>query len=387
MRKAISALLCILLLLSLTACMQGSTAANHDEDLISVEARIAAHDKDLDKAMIRLMRMYDVPGAVMAIINNGKVTFTKAYGLSDVENNISMDIDTVFQVASISKPVTAWGVMKLVEDKKIKLDDPVEKYLTRWHFPQSEFDSKEVTIRRLLAHTSGLSVSSYQGLLPEQNLPSLEESLAGYESPHVNPLTISSKPGLKWDYCGGGYTVLQLLIEEVSGETFENYMQKVVLNPIGMSSSTFEYDKVNKEKLAKAYDPNGKLMPNLLFPEKAAAGLYTSAPDLAKFVAAALKGPQNEVPGRGVLSPDTLELMFMVDGETDGMWGLGYQKYTSLVKSRDGLIMHSGSNFGWKAIFAENVKTNDGILVLTNSDNGGDLLFDLLVEWDEGDKK
>jgi CubicO group peptidase (beta-lactamase class C family) len=348
-------------------------------------------NSEFDEKILKLLEKFKVSGAVVALVDNGKVSYIKGFGYSDIQNKIPMRTDSVFQVASISKPVTAWGVMKLVEEGKIKLNDPVEKYIKRWHFPESKFDSKEVTIQRLLNHTAGLSVSSYPGLEPDKVLPSIEESLNGYP-PLVQPLNIINEPGSAWKYAGSGYTLLQLLIEEVSGESFESYMQKVVLEPLGMKESTFDYNKVNQEMLCKAYDENGESVLNYLFTEKAAAGLYTTAPDLAKFVAASLAGPNNETPGRNILSEDTVSKMFTATEESKGIWGLGYQitfKYTLTEQdkvshnTRDA-ILHSGANYGWKAIILANTKSNKGIVILTNSDNGTDFMVELAKMWDKG---
>ena len=134
-----------------------------------------------------------------------------------------VDGDTVFQAASISKTLTAWGVMRLVEQGALELDAPVGRYLTRWQLPPSPYNHDGVTIRRLLSHTAGLSLHGYPGIAPEQPLPTLEESLSGGH-PGAEDVRVVSEPGTTYAYSGGGYTLLQLVVEEVTGEKdFERF--------------------------------------------------------------------------------------------------------------------------------------------------------------------
>lgn len=172
--------------------------------------------------------------------------------------------------------------------------------------------------------------------------------------------------------------MLQLLIEETTGEPFDSYMQTEVLQPLDMKNSTYDFRRVNKKLLSKAYDRAGNMVPNYLFPEKAAAGLYTTAADLAKFMAASFVGPNNEVPGRDVLSAATLELMFQSTKESNGTWGLGYQVGLNSLSTNEKIVLHSGSNSGWKVVFVEKPESGDGIVILTNSDNGVDLMLELV---------
>ena len=156
-----------------------------------------------------------------------------------------VDGDSVFQVASLSKWVTAHGVMILVEDGLLELDRPVSDYLTRWQLPDSEYDNDLVTVRRLLSHTAGLTDGlGYGGFAPEEPLQSLEGSLtrAADASPHADGRTrVGRAPG-RWDYSGGGFTILQLLIEEVTGQRFEAFMDARLFQPLGMTHSSFDVE-------------------------------------------------------------------------------------------------------------------------------------------------
>ena len=173
------------------------------------------------------------------------MTWSKGYGRADTSRGVPVTPDTVFEVGSISKPVTAWGVMRLVQQGKLDLDAPVDRYLTRWHLPPAPFDADGVTIRRLLSHSAGLNSQDYSPITTRP-LPTLEQSLSG-ESGGVNArrgsddVRITMTPGEQRSYSNGGYTLLQLAIEEVTGETFARYMQREVLDPLGMKHSSFRW--------------------------------------------------------------------------------------------------------------------------------------------------
>ncbi|SDC08800.1 Beta-lactamase [Pelagirhabdus alkalitolerans] len=179
---------------------------------------------DVEAKTETLLSKYKIPGAAISMIEDGQVTWMGTFGYADLDVNRKVDQNTVFQVASISKSVTALGVMKLVEDGLINLDDPIENYITRWQLPESEYDQKAITVRGLLSHTSGLSVGGgYPGYASNTQLPTLEQSLSGIGG-GSKPVELEHEPGLRYSYSGGGYNLLQLMIEEVTGEDFHSYI-------------------------------------------------------------------------------------------------------------------------------------------------------------------
>ncbi len=274
--------------------------------------------------------------------------------------------------------------MRLVEKGLLNLDAPVETYLTRWHFPKSQFDSNLVTIRRLLSHTAGLSIEGYSGLEPDKPLPTLEQSLSGQTCDNgvlrifAGPLRIQAQPGTRYEYSGGGYTLLQLVIEEVSHQSFAEYMRQNVFSPLGLHQSSFSWDSFTKSHVAVPYNWWGIAWPNYLFTEKAAAGLYTTAADLAGFVAAHMNGPAGEAPGRGVLAPSTVALL-MTPSPVNQSYGFGLQ---ISHPARDvTLIHHGGSNLGWKSRIMFIPGQGNGIVILTNTDRGWDLIKDISCNW------
>ena len=341
-----------------------------------------AFAQKLDQVVPELLEQYQVPGTAVALVHGGRVAWSKGYGLADEATGTPVTPETVFQVASLSKPVTAWGVLRLVAQRKLALDAPVESYLTRWHLPPSEFDHAEVTLRRLLNHTAGLSLGGYPGFDPSQKLPTLKESLSGITG-GVGDVRVAHLPDTRFSYSGGGYTLLQLIIEEVTGETFSAYMQSAVLAPLGMARSSFEWTPALQAVTATAYREPGQPLSNYRFTALAAAGLYSTASDLARFVAAGMTGPNREPPGRGLLSPRDVESMFTptveMDASTSLGYGLGYG--VRLLPGEIRMVSHSGGNRGWRARFAALPDRGEGIVILTNSDTGDGLTNDLLRFW------
>ena len=321
-----------------------------------------------------------MPGAAVAVIRNGEVVATRGYGFADVGKSVPVTPTTGFNIGSISKTIAAWGVMTLVERGELDLDAPVDTYLTRWHLPESEFDEKGVTIRRLLSHTAGLSLHGYPGWGPNDVLPTIEESLSG-KTNGPGAVYLIMEPGTQWRYSGGGYTLAQLIVEEVTGESFEDYLREAVLRPLGMSNSDFHLSEELMSRSSLAYDERGMPTPNPRFTEQAAAGFHTTVEDLGKFAAAALATDDGAAAGRGVLKPRTVELMLTPAPASNRTYGLGYAA-TLRTTGRQGRG-HGGSNRGWQATFEVIPETRDGIVVLTNSSIGGRAYQRIVQAWDQ----
>ena len=297
-----------------------------------------------------------------------------------------VDADTLFQVASLSKWVTAWGVLALVEEELIDLDAPVNGYLSRWQLPAAQgFDADEVTVRRLLSHTAGLTDGlGYGGFEPGAPLQTLEESLAraaDASSAEAGITQVGIQPGSQWRYSGGGYTLLQLLIEEVSGQRFEAFMQARVLDPLGMRRSTFAPDLDRTSNVAVFYDEKGRVATHYRYTALAAASLYTTAADLSALLKAVLPGADGEPAGRGVISEQSLQLMATPHAAQFGadIWGLGALLYAPTA-SGGFIIGHDGNNTPAINTAARvDPATGDGIVVL---ETGSPLLATHLAgEW------
>lgn len=296
-----------------------------------------------------------------------------------------VDRDTLFQVASLGKWVTALGVMTLVDAGRVDLDAPVDTYLKRWKLPPSAFDNRQVTVRRLLSHTAGLTDGlGYAGFKPGQPIQSLPESLtrAADASPGKDGVVrVGAEPGGEWDYSGGGYTILQLMIEDVTGETFDAYIRRAVLAPLGMSRSRFVLPEGGIDNLAEFYDVGGKPATHYRFTATGAASLYTSAADLTRLIQAHLPGPGGALPGRGVLRPQTLQEMRRPHAQQLGadIWGLGVMLY---APTRNGghIIGHDGDNepaINTAARF--DPASGDGIVILQTGNSS--LATQIASEW------
>jgi len=200
----------------------------------------------IDSKIPSIIEKNNVPGMAVAIIENGQVIYERGYGYADVAKNIEISRITGFNIGSISKLFTAWGIMKLVEDGKLDLNVPIENYLKRWKLPKSEFDHSKVTIRAILSHSAGLSVHGYPGFHPDDKLPTLEASLNGENGPvRANEaVKVILEPQTQFKYSGGGYTILQLVIEEVTGQKFEDFMQKNIFEPLNMDYTSFSIDGI-----------------------------------------------------------------------------------------------------------------------------------------------
>ncbi len=324
---------------------------------------------------------YNVPGVAVALVHNDQVVWAKGFGVADVSRNQPVTTETLFRIASISKPATAWGVMRLVEQGQVDLDAPVEQYLTRWHFPQSGFDTNGITIRRLLSHTAGLSVEGQAEYDTRQSLPGLEDDLSGAGGAAWT-VKIVQQPGTGFLYSSGGFAVLQLLIEEKTGQTFDTYMQERVFKPLGMTHSTYILSPEVQAALATGYDGLGNPLPARQFVSQGGGSLITTISDLAQFVAASMPSPDGQPAGRNVLTPETLELMFQAAPATEnmmGVYGLGY--VPEVLPNGVRIISHSGNITGWNAVMAFLPEKGEGFVILTNADTGYYFRDEVLGSW------
>ncbi len=334
----------------------------------------------LDELIPQWLDEFTVPGAAIALIENGKTRFVKGYGYADVKKKIPVTTQTGFNIGSISKTVAAWGVMKLVEEGKIDLDTPVEQYLTRWHLPDSEFNKDGVTPRRLLSHTAGLSLHGYPGWGPGDELPTIEESLNGKNN-GPGDVRLIMEPGTRWKYSGGGYTIMQLVIEEITGKKFADYLQEAVLNPLGMDRSSYNIGAKILKASSHEHDAFGDPIPFEYFTAEAAAGLHTTIADFAAFLEANLHSSDAAQPGRSVLQAQTVREMMKAAPASDGSYGLGYS-ISQMDDIAGGILAgHGGANTGWHAYFKVNPATNDGFAMITNGGSGWNVYTQAYCKW------
>ena len=323
------------------------------------------------------MATLHVPAVSLAAIRGGRIDWAQAYGVMSL-GGPPATTKTLFQAASISKAVTAVGVLKLVQDGKIDPDADVNQYLKRWKIPDSAFTAtRRVTVRELLSHTSGIGTHNGEIYDPSQPLPTLLDMLNGVKPARTAPVRVEAVPGTKFAYSNGGYLVLYLLIEDVTGDPFAHYMQHAVLDPIGMKDSTFEAPLPDKwaRRAATSYGDGTKGTPpeKFLEPNLAAGGLWTTPTDLAKF----LIEMQREDAGTSdkVLDREMAQAMLTPDDHLvqARRWGLGIEVGGT---SSDPYMRHEGSAYFQDDMIA--YLHGSGIVVMTSGGGGGTLAEEIL---------
>ena len=316
------------------------------------------------------MQVHGVVGASIAVIENGRLRDTINLGLESALTGVPISEESVFQVGSISKSVAAWVAMTLVRDGKLALDQPVNDYLRRWKIPQSNFDLEQVTLRQLLSHTAGLSLHGYAGFVESEALPSLEESLSGTARGAAS-VKLFRAPGDGFSYSGGGYSLIQLLVEETSGMTFSEYAELSVLAPLAMDDSSYTPENRLIKRRVEPHGYSRNPIAQRHFRAQAAASLHTTANDLAKFVVA-------NIAPNGVLASDDVALMHSpIASAGFASIGLGF-----FIGDDGHLVGHAGANLGWRAEMQFNPNSGNGLVVLTNSDGAGPFLREIKCYWD-----
>jgi CubicO group peptidase (beta-lactamase class C family) len=319
-----------------------------------------------------LMKQLHVPGVSIAVIHHGQIDWARGYGVAGI-GGAPVNPDTLFQAASISKPVTALIALRLAQARKFDLDVDANTYLKSWKIPPSEYDAdRPVTARGLLTHSAGIGVDGFAGYAAGQPTPTLVQILNGEGPANSPPIRVEAEPGTRWNYSGGGYVILRQLLEDVSGKPFADLAQETVLLPLGMTHSTFAQPLPATANAAIPYDGGGNPIGGgaHTYPELAPDGLWTTPTDLARFaleIQRALKGEA------GTVLSQAAQREMLAPGEFGG-WGMGVA--TGGTPARR-YFWHSGSNAGFKSmLFAYN--EGEGAVVMTNSDSGEKLASNLV---------
>jgi CubicO group peptidase (beta-lactamase class C family) len=307
-----------------------------------------------------------VPAVSIAVIHNGRIEWAHGFGVTRW-NGPSVTQHTLFQAASISKPVFALAVLRLADTGQLDLRADVNDYLTSWKVPDSAFTSQTpVTLRALLSHTAGTTVHGFRGYEPGLTLPTLTQILDGQSPANNSPVRVDTMPGNRYRYSGGGYVVAQAALQDLTGEPTAQYLQKALLQPLGMKDSTFEQPlpASRAAEIAMAYRADGSQVEGgaRVYPEQAAAGLWTTPSDLARYalgVIAALKGEKGAI----ISAPMARIMLTPVLNDR----GLGPR-----VGGRTPRIYfaHDGGNDGYRCLIVV-YENGEGAVVMTNSDNGG----------------
>ena len=315
------------------------------------------------------MAHYKVAGVAVALIRDGKLVAARGYGTREAGKALPVDADTLFSVGSVSKVVTATLALQLVADGKLALDGDVNQSLKTWQLPPAaQFGNASVTLRMLLSHTAGLSARGFEDFQPDEAMPTLLQILDGQPPAKNKPVRIEREPGLMYRYSGGGTQLVQLLVEENSGQPLQSLAQQRLFAPLAMQRSTFASPlPATTDNVAKAHDAQGKVraLPRgwESFPEIAASGLWTSANDLGRFVAALLQSYRSE---DGLL-PQALARQMMTE-VAPSVHGLGPRLEGS---GRARVFHHGGDNDSYHARIEGYLESGDGFVILTNTGDGG----------------
>lgn len=383
-------LLCGTVLLLWGFCTQAQStleSASDEAASATLQARISKVEQGLSTRivvkgsanqkmnLIERMAYHQVPAVSIALIDQGRVAWVRAYGLADIASQRPVTTRTLFQAGSVSKALSAMGAMRLVEQGKLSLDGDANRQLVSWQIPQNEFTQRRaISLRMLLNHSAGTTVHGFMGYTPEQALPTLLAVLNGESPAHSEPVRVDLMPGTTWRYSGGGYSIVQLMMSEASRQPFDQFMQTEVLNPLKMSQSTFATSlPLNWRKLAAtAYDANGKAVTAgwRIYPESAAAGLWSTPSDLARVileVQKAVDGASSQVLSRNMAS------LMLKRGL--GEYGLGF--FVEDLGNRIS-FSHSGGTEGYRAQLYGYTGSGQGAVIMTNSQNGAVLIDEIL---------
>ena len=353
--------------------------ARHREAISRLEKHLVSplyFEGQADRAYTLEERMayYRVPGVSMALIENGAIAWVKSWGVKDEDSQQPMTTDTLLQAASISKPLAAFGALRMVESGHLSLDQPINNYLTQWQLPENHFTQQvPVNLSHLLSHTSGVTVHGFRGYAQTEPQPSAIQVLNGDAIAKSAPVEVDTIPGEKFRYSGGGSTVFQVAMEDTSQQSFTKLMQDLVLTPSGMTSSTYEHPlpATFTDDIASGHLVNGTVVPGLWhnYPTQSAASLWTTPTDLAKFSLAVIEASQGK--GKGLLSKALCE-QFLTDYK-DGQ-GLGPRLFIEDSKTIG--FHHGGANAGYRCNTLAFLDGR-GAVIMTNSDAGNGLIAEL----------
>jgi CubicO group peptidase (beta-lactamase class C family) len=319
------------------------------------------------KTLQQQMDFYHVNGVSIAVVKDYKIEWSRGYGWADRATQSPVTTGTLFQSGSISKSINGIGILKLVQEKHLNLDTDINEYLKSWKFPYDSLcKGKKITLAALLSHTAGLKVYGFPGYEKGSSIPTINMILDG-KKPAVTPAVRSAfEPGLKFQYSGGGITISQAVLQDVTAKPYDVFMLDSVLNPMGMKNSFYSMpissDKQNV--LATAYKEDGNEIKGKyhIYPEQAAAGLWTNPTDLASYIIEtqlALQGKSNKV-----LSQEMTKIRLTPFTDSESALGVFINK-----KGEQTYFQHGGKNEGFVAQYYGSMEGGNGVVVMANTSN------------------
>jgi CubicO group peptidase (beta-lactamase class C family) len=334
--------------------------------------------KEFSRWLLQQMQIYQVPGISIVVIRDYKIDWVVSYGVRNILTEQPVTDTTLFQAGSISKPVAAVAVLKAVQDGKFDLDDNINNILTEWTLPQNQFtQQRDVTVKELLSHSAGTNIPGFIGYAAGEKIPTLLEVLKGTWPSNSPAVKVIGVPGSSYTYSGGGYSVLQLALVDTYHMSFTELMSRFVLQPLSMSNSTFSQPLPSNlmDQIARPYRPQYESVPGgpHIYVDQAAAGLWTTPFDLAKFVISlqeALRGNMYQI-----LKPEYVQLMMK---PVVSNMGLGFfvnvNKYGKPSK-RGRYFMHPGQNEGYRNMLIASTRDGYGAIIMTNMSPDGRLVM------------
>jgi len=359
-----------------------SCTGKPDRDVVKIETiennllpTVLVEGEEVDGMnILERMEHYKVPGVSIAFLKGGEIEWAKGYGYTSIDSTHMVDEHTLFQAASISKPVAALAALALVEEGKIGLDEDVNLYLKGWQVEENEFTSEEkVTLRRILSHSAGLTVHGFGGYASDDEVPDIIQILDGEEPANSGRIFPDNTPGQQYSYSGGGYTIMQKMLCDVSGKTFPDLIEEAVLSQIEMYSSSYEQPLREDlwERAASGHDASGKMIEGRwhTYPEMAAAGLWTRPTDLLKYAMEVQKSYVGE--SNLIITQEMTEKMLTPQLNNHGLG-------PAVGGSGDSVTFgHGGSNAGFRCNLYAFTKLGQGVAIMTNGDRGGELMLEI----------
>ena len=322
------------------------------------------------------MKFYKIPSVSIAVINNGKIEWTKTYGYADIEMKRLANKTTLYQVASITKSVNGLGIMKLVQDGKLSLTNDIRNYLKTWTFPDNELSkNKTITLKNLLSHTAGLSVHGFIGYTVNDTLPTINQILNGEKPANNEPIKPIYPINEHFEYSGGGYIVIRKILDDNISFNYDSLMTAVVLKPLKMTNSTFSQPlSFGYKNYAYGTDKEMQTLKGnyYIYPEQSAGGLWATATDIAKFVLSI----QNNLKG----SPNSLINKSLTDEMLTPVLNNYALGFGIVEKGGEKYFWHEGESYGYNSLYYGSFKTGKGVVILTNAypSNGQPFIQELL---------
>ncbi len=325
-------------------------------------------DRPLRWTMDERLAHYGCPGAAVAVMRDGTIDWAAGFGRRDADRPDPVGPDTVFMVASCSKPVTAVMVLQQVERGVLDLDVDVNRYMRRWQVPANEFTADQpVTLRHCLSHTAGLSINGWGIVLQDGSpVPTIDDLLAGRPPSTMGPVVVNKAYDGTSRYSGGGYLIAQMVLEDVLGIGFDDLAEQMLFGPLGMTNSSFTQPLAPRLRsdVASGHGDDGRPHPGgwSISSEMATGGLFSTARDYATFllaVRASWAGEPGAVLGRSIARE-------MLTRHERGDFGLGIR----VLGDGPVRINHGGSNDGYQSETNTYLESGDGAVVLTNATSG-----------------